>query len=322
MPIVYIHGVAVRDEDPALADATKRFREVPWPRIQANLREHLAPVVSDDPDGVPIMRIYWGDLGAHFAWGGRSLISRPRGPQDPDDDEEVADTAEELVAARGEMGATSEQPSPAGRLEEARVRGIERLRETATALRRPLEGFLPTFIGDVMTYVARRGTAEAPGPIPLRVLAGLETAAFAAASREEPLVVITHSMGGQILYDVLTHFLPRLPRYGEIRVDFWCATASQVGFFEELGLFLESDPGHSRATGVLTPQPSSEVLGGWWNVWDHADMLSFRAEGIFAGVDDSPFFVAGSLATDHNAYLDNRDFHRMLAVRVRESLRR
>ncbi len=240
----------------------------------------------------------------------------------------MAETAAELVAAKGgsdDLGGPEDvdgKVSAAGRFEEARVKGIERLRLTATALRRPLEGFLPTFIGDVMTYVARRGTAEAPGPIPLRVLAGLETAAFAAASRDEPLVVVTHSMGGQILYDVLTHFLPRLPGYGEIRVDYWCATASQVGFFEELGLFLESDPGHSRATGVLTPQPPQEVLGGWWNVWDHADMLSFRADGIFEGVDDSPFFVAGTLASDHNAYLDNRDFHRMLAVRVRESLGR
>lgn len=301
MPIVYIHGVAVRDEDEALARATRRFREVPWPTIEAHLREHVAPVISDDPAGVPIMRIYWGDLGAEFAWGGRSLVSRPL-------DEEL--TLADEAAGTG-------RPGPA---EVLRERGRRTLRETVTAIRRPVEDFLPTFIGDVMVYIAGRGTATAPGPIPQRILVGLETAAFAAESRDEPLVVVTHSMGGQILYDALTHFIPRTPQLRHIRVDFWCALGSQVGFFEELKLFLESDPRYSAESGRLTPPPPAEHLGGWWNVWDHADLVSFRAEGIFEGVDDTAFFAAGTLATDHNRYLDHATVYRTLATRVAASL--
>lgn len=338
MPIVYIHGVGVRDEDEALARATRRFRDVPWSRIQANLREHAAPAISDDPHGVPIMRLYWGDLGAHFAWGGRSLVSRPldeegsalggakaaAGAIEAAEAVEAAhETVHETAHEMADVLAEPAEESPAarlGRLEQIRARGVGRVRSVATSLRRPFEEFVPTFIGDVMTYVAGRGTAEAPGPIPLRILDGLETAAFAADSRQEPLVVVTHSMGGQILYDVLTHFLPAMERYRGIRVDYWCSTASQVGFFEELGLFLASDPSHGAATGVMTPHPPAEHLGGWWNVWDHSDLLSFRAEGIFEGVDDTAFFAAGSLATDHNKYLDNPEFHRMLAARIRESL--
>jgi hypothetical protein len=294
MPIVYIHGVAVRDDDPVLARSAKRFREVPWPTIQSLLSEHVASSISDDPAGVPVMRIYWGDLGAQFAWGGRSLVSRPI----EDARQDTADSTAEGL----------------------RAKGIRNIQATVSALRRPLEDFVPVFLGDVLTYVARRGTADAPGPIPQRVLAGLETAAFAASARNEPLVVVTHSMGGQVLYDVLTHFLPRMPQHRHIRVDFWCATASQVGFFEELGLFLESTPRHGDDPAVRTPLPPTAHLGGWWNVWDHADLLSFRADGIFEGVDDAAFFTGGTLASEHNRYLASVTFHQMLAEKIRGSL--
>ncbi|MBB2987566.1 hypothetical protein [Terracoccus luteus] len=345
MPIVYVHGVAVRDDDPDLARRAKPLGEVPWPTIEAHLREHVAPAVSDDPEGVPVLRVYWGDLGARFAWGGRSLVSRPGNPagvpaaavegvaraQDA-----VADLAEETTSAPGsgspasELSASSAGPSagqadpPASDRIGLRERGIRGLSRTVTALRRPFEDFVPVFIGDVLTYVATRGTADAPGPIVQRVLDGLEVASFAAHSLGEPLVVLTHSMGGQIVYDVLTHFLPRMPELHDVRVDFWCAAASQVGFFEELGLFLESDPDRGPhegdPSGGLTPMPSEQFLGGWWNVWDHSDLLSFRAAGILDGINDSAFFASGSLATDHNKYLVQPEFYRLFAERVRASL--
>lgn len=314
MPIVFVHGVAVRDVDeqrPELARATRAFGEVAWPTIQAHLREHVAPAISDDPAGVPIMRVYWGDLGAQFAFGGRSLDSRPQ---------DLPEAAVEAVENAVEGAVEGALPSATGAAEpdvDTQPRGIRRLRDMATSLRRPVEDFVPVFLGDVMTYVATRGTAQAPGPIVARVLAGLDAAAFAAESRGEPLVVLTHSMGGQVVYDIVTHFLPRLPEHRGVRIDFWCAAASQVGYFEELGLFLESEP--DRGPGP-TAYPPSEHLGGWWNVWDHADLLSFRAEGIIDGVDDSAFFAAGTLATDHYRYLRNVDFYRTLAGKVRASI--
>lgn len=319
MPIVFVHGVAVRDVDeqrPELARATRAFGEVAWPTIQGHLRQHVAPAISTDPAGVPIMRVYWGDLGARFAFGGRSLVSRPQDLTDA-----AAQALESAVEGPVE-GAVEATGSAEGTVstEDAvstEPRGIRRLRDLATSLRRPVEDFVPVFLGDVMTYVATRGTAQAPGPIVERVLAGLEAAAFAAESRGEPIVVLTHSMGGQVVYDIVTHFLPRMPGHQGVRIDFWCAAASQVGYFEELGLFLESAP--DRGPGP-TAYPPSEHLGGWWNVWDHADLLSFRAEGVIDGVDDSAFFAAGTLATDHYRYLRNVDFYRTLAAKVRASI--
>ena len=329
MPIVFVHGVAVRDldeQEPELARATRAFGEVSWPTIQAHLREHVAPAISDDPAGVPIMRVYWGDLGAQFAFGGRSLVSRPHRLPDAAAeavggavDGVVEGAVDVATGAAPEVG-TAAEAGPAveaGAAADTGPRGIRRLRDMATTLRRPVEDFVPVFLGDVMTYVATRGTAQAPGPIVERVLAGLEAAAFAAESRGEPLVVLTHSMGGQVVYDLVTHFLPRMPEHEGVRIDFWCAAASQVGYFEELGLFLESAP--DRGPGP-TAYPPAEHLGGWWNVWDHADLLSFRAEGVIDGVDDSAFFAAGTLATDHYRYLRNADFYRTLAGKVRASI--
>ncbi|MEO6998859.1 MAG: hypothetical protein ABI112_12315 [Terracoccus sp.] len=316
MPIVFIHGVAVRDDDPVLARRMAPLGEVPWATIEAHLRQHVAPALSDDPGGVPVMRIYWGDLGARFAWGGRSLVSRPSSSGGP---ERVVDAAEQVAEAAVEVTPAVVEDAGRPTLRERRARGV---RGAVTAIRRPLEDFVPVFIGDVMTYIATRGTADAPGPIIQRTLDGLEVAAFAAESRREPLVVLTHSMGGQIVYDLVTHFLPRMPAHQALRVDYWCAAASQVGFFEELGLFLESSPDRGRDPASLTPLPSPDHLGGWWNVWDHADLLSFRAAGIFEGVDDSPFFAAGSLTTDHNKYLDQPEFYRLFAERLHVHLGR
>ena len=36
-------------------------------------------------------------------------------------------------------------------------------------------------------------------------------------------------------------FLCKNDEFKDIKIDFWCSTASQVGFFEELKLFLASD---------------------------------------------------------------------------------
>ena len=65
MAIVFVHGVATRDEDDPQFPAVERFaRDAHWPVVEAMLREHVAPVLRPaDPAGVAIVRVYWGDLG-------------------------------------------------------------------------------------------------------------------------------------------------------------------------------------------------------------------------------------------------------------------
>jgi hypothetical protein len=120
-------------------------------------------------------------------------------------------------------------------------------------------------------------------------------------------------MGGQIVYDSVTDFLPNGPDKN-LRVDYWCATASQVGLFEELKLFRASSSSYLAGTPV--PFPDRRYLGGWWNVWDHNDFLSFTVKGIVSGVDDESFDSGKGLTSAHSGYLVRPSFYRRLADKL------
>lgn len=186
----------------------------------------------------------------------------------------------------------------------------------AGELRPKLNDFVTRFLGDLLFYMTRRGTAAEPGDIPKVLIKELQLAhANKAARGGEPIVLLTHSMGGQIAYDVVTSFLPAAR--SDIKVDFWCATASQVGFFEELNMFLASSPEFSKATEKPTPLARVN-LGHWWNVWDRNDILSFTTEGIFAkGIDDENYWSGTSLAAAHGGYLERPSFYRHFAEKLK-----
>lgn len=184
------------------------------------------------------------------------------------------------------------------------------LTRLAAEFRKPLQEFVSRFLGDLLTYLEQRGRVPDPGPIPLRLLEALKAANQVSRARNnEPVVLMSHSMGGQVAYDVLTHFIPHTPGYQDLRVDFWCATASQVGFFEELKLFRSSDP--AIGTGAKVPLPPN--LGHLWSVWDHNDFLSFTAKDIFEGIEDEHYDGGLWLAPAHSAYLFRPSFYRRFA---------
>lgn len=194
-------------------------------------------------------------------------------------------------------------------------------------LRPALNSGVTLFIGDVFVYLANRlrsGSSAIlqPGTIPEQLLTALRRARSLqqqaeTEGRHEPIVVLTHSMGGQIMYDTVSTFLPQLPDYQDIRVDFWCATASQVGLFEEMKLFLASNPMYSKARGNKVPFPDRRYLGGWWNVWDVNDILSFTAEPMFEGLDDEFYDSGSSLLNAHGGYLERPSFYRTFADKLR-----
>jgi hypothetical protein len=178
-----------------------------------------------------------------------------------------------------------------------------------------LNDLVTLFFGDVFTYLAQRGDANKIGAIPKAVITAMREAKNAAPS--EPHVVVTHSMGGQILYDLVTNFLPASA--SDLRVDFWCATASQVGLFEEMKLFSVSSEAYCKKKGNKAPLPDSRYLGHWWNVWDHNDFLSYTCAPIFEGVDDESYNCGASLLDAHGEYLSRPSFHRKLASKVEEA---
>ncbi|MFC6617577.1 hypothetical protein [Deinococcus radiophilus] len=80
MPLIFVHGVAVREEDgPEWATLHQMTHGTEWPAIEALLREHVAPVLRPDaPQDAALEWLYWGDLGARYTNGGRF-----RGALDP-----------------------------------------------------------------------------------------------------------------------------------------------------------------------------------------------------------------------------------------------
>jgi len=205
------------------------------------------------------------------------------------------------------------------------------LTRAAAEVRSPINSMVTAFIGDVFTYIRERGSYDKPGPIPTRALDILLAASEIQKkrlaesndpnARKEPLVVLSHSMGGQITYDLVTHFLPRDPKYKDVYIDFWCASASQVGFFEELKLFLESDEQYSSKSGVRVPRPDTAHLGYWWNVWDHNDFISYSAKNIFDGVEDAIYNTGMFLSNAHGGYLVRPSFFRQFAEKLKTELK-
>jgi hypothetical protein len=180
------------------------------------------------------------------------------------------------------------------------------------------------FLGDVFTYLDHRGDAQNPGEIPLRVLIKLKEAKEAQKDKNEPLVVLSHSMGGQIVYDLVTYFIPEAPEYQDLCIDFWCATASQVGLFEELKLFRAKRDQYGRQYNKKVPFPDRRYLGGWWNVWDHNDFISYSAKNIIAGVDgndldDYDYNSGMSVIHAHSGYVERPSFFRAFAEKLKSA---
>ena len=182
-----------------------------------------------------------------------------------------------------------------------RVRNAPARAATATTLkftREALNAQLTRFTGDVFEYLNNRDVNGKPGPIVQRVLDAIDAAAKAGLN--DPWFIVTHSMGGNILYDVLTHYRP------DLDVAVWLSVGGQVGLFEEMKLF--------HASNVNIPPPASVPAGFakvdcWLNIYDPVDPFSYLAEPVFGNaVKDIEFSTGASGTSAHTAYFKQRSF--------------
>lgn len=157
------------------------------------------------------------------------------------------------------------------------------------------------FLGDVFVYLQHRGSPSRPGPIVKRVLGAIHQAKAAAPA--EPLILLTHSMGGNILYDLLNSFAP------DLSLDAWISVGGQVAQFEEIKLFKASDPKLRHPERVPSLQPR---VARWLNVYDPADVFSFLAEPVFAGARDLRYSSGSGLLGAHGDYFKRPSFYRLL----------
>jgi hypothetical protein len=181
----------------------------------------------------------------------------------------------------------------------------------ARAKRRQLHDQFSLFFGDVFVYLKDRGTPSQPGPIISRLKQGILDAVQAKPT--EPVIVITHSMGGNIFYDLATSFMP------EIKVDFWFSVGGQVGQFEEMKLFYASDPRIVGPNRVSTLKPR---VAHWHNIYDPADPVSFLVQPIFADAEDHPYVTGANVLASHGDYFKRPSFYRLLRSLIETDLRR
>ncbi|MFD9123557.1 hypothetical protein [Kitasatospora sp. NPDC059571] len=181
------------------------------------------------------------------------------------------------------------------------------VRLTAGGLRRLTDIPVHDYLADVFKYLAERGTPEQPGEIVGIVLDDLRKAT-ADAPADEPLVVVAHSMGGNIVYDIASHFCPKLT------IDMLVTVGSQVGLFAEFSAF-QGVPGDLPVPGGRRKVPARENIRTWINIVDRGDILGYSAKPVFEGVEDYDY-ESGALWA-HSAYFKQPNFHRRLARRVR-----
>lgn len=167
------------------------------------------------------------------------------------------------------------------------------------------------FLGDVFYYLTRKGTQGTPGPIVEAVIKALDEAK-ASASGAEKLIVIGHSLGAVILYDIATHFRP------DIKIDVFISVGSQVALFEEMTLLSASSPcDQNKAPTKRVSKPSS--ISTWLNVYDTNDVFSFSANAVFEGVEDLEYNNGYGLLQSHGGYFLRPSFYNLLAARITKS---
>ena len=320
MPILFVHGVASRR-------ANGHYQT--WATIRNNLRNIVAPQISIDGrgDDVWIEEAYWGDAAVDFGDLRLSLPTperiRKHQSQNSWLERKLQNLPNELESLPNKLkffqDFLSEAPQKLWDLPGYHVT------RAADPFRPKLNEETTLFLGDIFHYLSRRGEVNSLGSITSVLLSKLKEAHENKLKRDnEPLIVISHSMGGQLVYDMVTYYLPemaKLPQYQDcknIHIDFWVAAASQVGLFKEMKVFKEDI--NSKPASIPVPFPSKH-LGIWWNLWDCNDYLSFTVKPFVQGVFDDMYDSGNPATTAHTAHFDDQDFYRELVFYINKAIK-
>ena len=184
------------------------------------------------------------------------------------------------------------------------------LNPAVRAVRPWVNGKISIFLGDVFVYLRTRD-APLGSKIVQEVQGAFERANKARTKDDSRLVIVAHSMGGNISYDILTSFAPN------IQVDVFLTVGSQVGMFEELKLFKNSK------TKIRAPQKVKipRNIKKWINVMDPNDVLAYSTGRIFAGSKDARFDSRTPVWAAHTTYFSRPYFHERLRKRIIEAVR-
>lgn len=185
------------------------------------------------------------------------------------------------------------------------------------AKRRDLSRSVSYFLGDIFVYLRGRdnlGPAGTRAQLFEPIIASLASAMKAQRNANEPFVVVGHSLGGVLLYDMLTDNAVRQQieerGAGPIKIDALFTVGSQPGFFADLGLYAIGRP----TSDAKLPMP--EGVERWLNVFDFTDVFSFRCEPMFDRVEDFGYDTVTDLLHAHSAYFQRPSFYERMRKRL------
>lgn len=185
-------------------------------------------------------------------------------------------------------------------------------------VRRPLSSQVALFLGDIFVYLRWREIHRADGTAN-RIFGPISEALVKAAkgrSDSDPLIVVGHSLGGVILYDLLSDKSAVASIAKEIGsdlvVDVWVTVGAQPALFADMGLY----PNVPRDADGRFPAPPP--VRNWLNVFDYTDVLSFSCEPVFSKVKDYEFDNVTSLLSAHSAYFQRPSFYSRLRGRLKQ----
>jgi hypothetical protein len=174
------------------------------------------------------------------------------------------------------------------------------------AIVEPLNPLVAMFLGDVFRYLKAGGLRTA---IQAKVCADIAKA-WAARKASEKLVLIGHSLGGVILYDMLAE--PKAAGLPDgFMADALVTVGSQPGFFQELGLF---DHTPTPQAGVSVAGPAAAGL--WINMFDPIDPFGFRTTPMFSLPADYSFDSVTGLLSAHTTYFMRPQLYARLRRRL------
>lgn len=164
---------------------------------------------------------------------------------------------------------------------------------------------LALFLGDIFTYLKFRETSDnQPGSIVKTIIEKIEAAIQYQTEEDDKLIIIAHSMGGNIIYDILTYFRP------DLEVDILITVGSQVAFFEEIKLFKASNLDFPKIPETERVEKPKNIAR-WINLFDNSDLIGLAAKGVFSDVEDI-LYSTGMGLSSHSEYFNQPLFHTLI----------
>jgi len=183
----------------------------------------------------------------------------------------------------------------------------------ADLLRRHMSPNLAVFVGDAFMYLSRGDGHDLTRG---RVKASLIQAAKTAKVNDEKLVLCGHSMGANILFDMLTNKASVDDIEADLdfplEIDLFLTVGCQFGLLQEMKLFNFMD-GKQEIT-------KPDNIAFWWHVFNYADVLSFTLDGLVdetSGIDVFSSNTTNRVDKAHGDYFVSSLFFKRLRKRMK-----